>query len=67
MNEQDRAAADASPSLDAPGTLERPIKEAVAASEAWPPDYFPETYGALGHDPLTRAPQGKFEIREPLD
>ncbi len=67
MNEKDRPVKESQPSLDAPGALERPAKEAVQAAEPWPPDYFPETLGALNHDPLMRAQQGEFEIREPLE
>jgi prevent-host-death family protein len=34
--------------------------------EDWPADYFAQTYGAMADDPLTRAEQGDFEEREPL-
>jgi hypothetical protein len=67
MNEENGSATESQPSLEASGALERPVKETVEAPEPWPPYYFPETYGALSHDPLTRAPQGEFEIREPLE
>lgn len=30
----------------------------------WPPGYFEETYGSQRDDPLERAPQGQFEVRE---
>ena len=67
MNEQDGTATESPSELAASGALERPAEVATEASEVWPPNYFPATYGALHHDPLTRAPQGEFEIREPME
>lgn len=37
---------------------------ALARQQGWPPGYFDRTYGALADDPLTRAEQGEFEVRE---
>jgi len=44
----------------------QPIKNASTPENAWPPDFFKKTYGATAHDPIERAPQGEFEIRESL-
>lgn len=32
----------------------------------WPPGYFEQTYGSLSNEPLERAPQGEYEVREKL-
>ncbi|EDN69896.1 conserved hypothetical protein [Beggiatoa sp. PS] len=35
-------------------------------STEWPPDFFEKTAGCLADDPIERAPQGEYEIREVL-
>ncbi len=44
------------------------FEPAVDTPEArgWPPGFFEKTAGAWQGDPLTRPPQGKYEIREEL-
>ncbi len=44
------------------------FESAVDTPEArgWPPGFFEKTAGAWQGDPLTRPPQGKYEIREEL-
>ena len=32
----------------------------------WPQGFFERTEGCLANDPIVRAPQGNYEIREPL-
>jgi len=40
-------------------TQDKPSKE-------WPSDFFEKTAGCLANDPIERAPQGDYEIREVL-
>ena len=35
-------------------------------SKEWPSDFFEKTAGCLADDPIERAPQGDYEIREVL-
>jgi len=32
----------------------------------WPAEFFPQTYGCLRDDPLTREPVAEYEVREEL-
>jgi hypothetical protein len=36
------------------------------SSKEWPSDFFEKTAGCLADDPIERAPQGDYEIREVL-
>ncbi len=42
-------------------TDQKPLK-----STGWPPYFFEKTAGCLADDPIERAPQGDYEIRETL-
>jgi len=37
------------------------------SSKEWPSDFFEKTAGCLADDPIERAPQGDYEIREALE
>ncbi len=36
-------------------------------SKNWPPDFFAETAGCLADDPIERASQGNYDLREILE
>lgn len=42
------------------------VQPIEARANAWPEDFFQETYGALADQPLERGNQGAFEVREVL-
>lgn len=44
----------------------QPIQPQVKRQTGWPPGFFEKTYGCLADDPIERAPQGTFEVRESL-
>jgi hypothetical protein len=41
--------------------------ESSPESRGWPPGFFEETAGCLRDDPIERAPQGEYEVRESLE
>lgn len=46
----------------------QPLSPAASNLEAlgWPPDFFEETFGSFQDEPLVRAPQGDYEVRDNL-
>ncbi|MEN8216317.1 MAG: hypothetical protein ABFS56_08055 [Pseudomonadota bacterium] len=43
-----------------------PLEVRIQNKDCWPPDFFEKTAGCLSDDPIERAPQGEYEIRETL-
>lgn len=46
--------------------LDETTSQVTEANKEWPPDFFEKTAGCLADDPIERAPQGDYEIREAL-
>ena len=44
----------------------QPTAEAPQSRQAWPVDFFDQTYGAFADEPLERRPQSELETREIL-
>jgi hypothetical protein len=42
-------------------------REQTPENRGWPPGFFERTAGCLVDDPIVRAPQGEYEVREPLE
>jgi len=46
--------------------LDETTSQSTVKNKDWPPDFFEKTAGCLTDDPIERAPQGDYEIREIL-
>lgn len=55
-----------SPDMKKEQCLHSSTDEKQLESTEWPPDFFEKTAGCLADDPIERAPQGDYEIRDTL-
>ncbi len=46
--------------------LDETTSQSTVKNNDWPPDFFEKTASCLADDPIERAPQGDYEIREIL-
>ncbi|RKZ39208.1 MAG: hypothetical protein DRR00_33570 [Candidatus Parabeggiatoa sp. nov. 3] len=46
--------------------LDETTSQGMVKNNDWPPYFFEKTAGCLADDPIERAPQGDYEIREVL-